>query len=83
MKKNSPYTDVCESGFALTDMNLFLDTHPHCKEAIQYGRNTSEKYRKDRAAHTAANHPLTMYETQDDCFHSWISGPWPWEGGMR
>lgn len=81
MKHNDPLKDVNEAGFAMIDANLFVDTHPCCQEALSYFQKASEAYMKARAAYAASYSPLTIDESKSDCFHDWVKGPWPWEGG--
>lgn len=83
MKCNCPLKDVYEAGFAVVEANLFLDTHPCSEEALCYLKNASEKYMNARAEYAASYGPLTITESKGDCYHDWVKGPWPWEGGMH
>lgn len=72
-----------EVSFAVTDITLYLDTHPDDQEALAY----CEKYRKMRNAalkeYAKCYGPLTI-DTIDDSFSDswkWVTQPWPWEGG--
>ena len=66
--------------FAMTDLNLYLDTHPHCTEAL----NLFKEYRTQRAEKIAeyercfGPYTVTANETAGDCWN-WIDSPWPWE----
>lgn len=75
---------ISEVSFALTDLTLYLDTHPTCDAAISLFQQTQKK-RKELMAKFAQNYyPLTT-----DCIDEnhwdgkkfcWTLGPAPWEG---
>lgn len=75
---------INEISFTLTDLALFLDTHPDCDSAISLYQQTM-KQRKTLLEEFAKNYyPLTQ-----DCIEEsncngkkfcWTAGPAPWEG---
>lgn len=75
---------ITEVSFALTDLTLYLDTHPTCDAAISLFQQTQKK-RKELMQKFAQNYyPLTT-----DCIDEnhcdgknfcWTKGPAPWEG---
>lgn len=74
--------DVYESGFALDEATLYLDTHPKCPKAMQYFQNARRMNQQAIRAYEEANGPLFV-SNQEEKQWKWIQGPWPWEGGMR
>ena len=58
---------VYETGFALDEATLYLDTHPEDSQAMEY-----YQYVK-RASQSA----VSAYEQT----WTWVNDPWPWEGG--
>ncbi len=68
--------------FAVDDVKLFLDTHPHCQEALEY----FEEYKclRNNALKEYAKYygPLTIDTTDSasNCWN-WINEPWPWQRG--
>ena len=68
--------------FALYELNLYLDTHPNCKDALDlYGKYKKlmteaekEYISKFGSIPTTA---VKSYAGQDRW--QWIDGPWPWE----
>ena len=65
--------------FALYDLNLYLDTHPHSKEALQLfqkykmmKQNTEDRYIKKYG-------PLTAQQSASNTPWNCVEGPWPWE----
>lgn len=65
--------------FYLYELNLYLDTHPTCRN----GLNAFAKYKKlrERAvnAYTAAYGPINPADSDCSEVFSWAKGPWPWE----
>ena len=67
--------------FALTDTGLFLDTHPNCKEAIEYYNKAQAVREEAWNEYTGKFGPLSFYEVSDENYWEWNQGPMPWEGG--
>lgn len=66
--------------FYLVDLNLYLDTHPKCKQATEDYKFLSEKYKALVCEYEQKYGPLTNFGTafaQDP--EAWINTPWPWE----
>ncbi len=65
--------------FALYDLQLYLNSHPKCAEAMR-------KYRKYKALRQAAEEqfiklygPITAEQSDTENKWNWIDDPWPWE----
>lgn len=71
---------VTETGFDLIDTNLFLDTHPDCKEALEHFRMVRCQFLEARAIYEATYGPLTLDNVNAENEWTWIDQPWPWEG---
>lgn len=65
--------------FALVEVNLFLDTHPRCRHALEY----YEKYLALLAdavdEYENKYGPLTAKGGSSPECWSWVEEPWPWE----
>ncbi len=65
--------------FILTELNLYLDTHPNCPRGLEHFR----KYRQLRedAAEQYENRygPITSDASKADGTWEWVAAPWPWE----
>lgn len=65
--------------FALKELNLYLDTHPDCRNALAL----FDKYRNiKQAAESEFNRkfgPIVPEQSNDPQHWSWIDDPWPWE----
>lgn len=70
--------------FALTEITLFLDTHPDNQEAMRFF-NYYNRLKQDKMKEFAASYgPLTRNQATDQ--HGdflWTVQPWPWEGEME
>ncbi len=66
--------------FAITDLCLYLDTHPEDMKAL----NLHKKYCNDlnavKSMYQKMYGPLTINYPCNSW--RWIEEPWPWEGGM-
>ena len=75
---------IHELDFALHELNLFLDTHPTNKRAMEL----LSEYRKKRESCIALyeEHFGRYISTVDDvpassCWE-WLNSPWPWENNF-
>ena len=74
LKKN-----LCEQHFAAVDVNLYLDTHPHDKKALEAMRKYTQKYNELKKLYEQKYGPLDIFAPiNGDCWQ-WIDSPWPWE----
>jgi spore coat protein JB len=67
--------------FAVTDINLYLDSHPDDMEAIKYFNHYADLRRTALSAYAEKYGPLTIDNANPECFWNWATEPWPWEGG--
>ena len=65
--------------FALNDVELYLDTHPSCAQALAYYRTLQTRYSEAAAAYQNKFGPLTIHAQSNDQRWDWIESPWPWE----
>lgn len=68
---------ICD--FVLTELGLFLNTHPTCQEAMELFDKYNDMRQNAAEDFVKQFGPLVMsdsYETKKWC---WICGPWPWE----
>ena len=72
---------VMQYKFALTDLDLYLDTHPNDSNAINLYNNylNIEKQMSDK--YESMYGPLTLDSNHlDKNTWIWKNSPWPWEG---
>lgn len=73
------YRKIQELSFVKVEIELFLDTHPDSKVAMDYYRDTVD----------ALDSYMTAYQTQYGPIHAeagvmgdrwrWVDKPWPWQ----
>lgn len=83
MSKKKMMQFVRETGFAMLDAGLYLDTHPCDDKAMDYYNKYQQMHKE--AVHDYENHcgPLTIGSVDTDKGWTWTEGPWPWEGGCN
>ena len=70
---------VQNSNFALIEANLFLDTHPTDKAALEYFKKHQEILKQATKEFTEKYGPLKASDYEGEPSWEWISDPWPWE----
>ena len=78
---------IDETSFAVTDIHLYLDTHPCDEKALAYYMEMADKRRELMKEYALTYGPLTIDDaryTSKDTWE-WIKQPFPWEreGGRR
>ncbi len=71
---------IMELEFTLVELNLFLDTHPKCTQALEDFNRTNEKLRELIKVYEKNYGPLTAFsDASASDYWKWIEEPWPWE----
>ncbi len=70
---------IKEVDFVLKDLNLYLDTHPCCKEALEMYNAYEQKSKQLTCEYEKMFGPLTPSALNSTDAWVWIKGPWPWE----
>ena len=65
--------------FALVEANLFLDTHPRDRAALEYFHKHREMLKQATKEFTEKYGPLKTEDYNGESSWEWISDPWPWE----
>ncbi len=76
---------INEVSFAVSDILLYLDTHPDDCAALSYSREMIAVRREAMAVYARRFAPLTIDSTNDmeSCRWDWVMQPWPWEPMMK
>ena len=77
LDESALYSKIQELRFVKTELELYLDTHPGCKLALDYYYQTIDALRDLYERHSAHGAPLFASEVQGDSW-SWVAKPWPW-----
>lgn len=72
---------IDQASFAMDDTRLFLDTHPDCREAIDFFNKAKKVRETAMNEYTMKFGPLTSYGASNCDSWKWNQGPFPWEGG--
>lgn len=71
--------EIMSLGLALTDLHLYLDTHPDDQESFAIFQYYSKILEEKQKAYTKNHGPLTLGDVSSDNYYSWLNDPWPWE----
>jgi len=64
---------------AVTDLHLYLDTHPHDSEVTRIFKHYCELLEKSKKHYVAKFGPLTLADAVQDNRYVWLQDPWPWD----
>ena len=81
MCENALLQKVYETGFALDEVTLYLDTHPSDNQAIEYYQYVKRMNQEAMAAYEKVYGPLMINQVIGNGWN-WVNNPWPWEGVM-
>ena len=65
--------------FALTEVSLYLDSHPNCPKALAYYQKHKKLHEEAVRLYNEQFGPLTNRQNSDATRWSWTDNPWPWE----
>ena len=68
---------VCD--FVLTEVGLFLDTHPNDKEALAYYHKYLDLKQETQTEFTRRFGTVSRYEPKNSDTWDWVDNPWPWD----
>ena len=78
MNKSELMRKIQELSFAKVETELFLDTHPECKLALDYYRKVVDELDMAMTEYQNKYGPIVADATMGDSW-SWVEGPWPWQ----
>ncbi|MCI8348545.1 MAG: spore coat protein CotJB [Firmicutes bacterium] len=79
MSREQLMRQIQQAGFALVDLNLFLDSHPQNQMALDYFTDVQKQYTQLQAEYEMMYGPLMAFDTNTEQGWTWIQAPWPWE----
>ena len=80
MNKEELMRKIQNLSFVKTEAELFLDTHPDCRSALDFYYKTVEELDAAMTEYQNKYGPLTADAVMGDKW-TWIDGPWPWHVG--
>ena len=81
MTRREMEMQIKEYQFAVTDIALYLNTHPDDERAICLHREYAKRLKELRDMYQKVYGPLTIEYPCNKW--RWLEEPWPWEGGMN
>ena len=68
---------ICD--FVLLETNIFLDSHPDNKDALDYFKRYNELRKEIAAEYMEKYGPITAKDSKTTDTWTWIDMPWPWQ----
>lgn len=65
--------------FFLTDLALYLDSHPDCSKGLACYQQHKAMHDEAAAAYMEKYGPLCMSDVNVCNGWNWVNSPWPWE----
>lgn len=79
MQREELAMKIKEYQFAVTDISLYLNTHPDDEKALCLHREYTKKLKELRDKYQKVYGPLTIEYPCNKW--RWLEEPWPWERG--
>lgn len=79
MSRRALMNKVSALGLSVHETVLFLDTHPECREAMEYFENQKCALNDAVREYEQRFGPLSANATNTENGWSWIKSPWPWD----
>ncbi len=76
--KEALFEQIRALGFVKVELELYLDTHPNCRTAIDYYFQTVAALERLTDEYEARFGPLTAAGVTTSESWSWVDSPWPW-----
>ena len=73
--------DIGIVNFVLVELTLYLDTHPHDRNAMEYFNHYNKMRNQMEREFSQKYYPLNLSLVECGSEWSWGSAPLPWEGG--
>ena len=77
--------DINLLSFVVVELNLYLDTHPDDRNAMEYFNHYNRMTNQAKKEYSAKYGPLTIScaDTSECSDWKWALSPMPWEGGCN
>ncbi|SHJ35709.1 spore coat protein CotJB [Hespellia stercorisuis] len=81
--KHALLMEITALGFAVYDVQLYLDTHPCDVNALAYFHEKNKLYNQAMREYASLYGALTIDTMMSSCSDrwNWINEPWPWQEG--
>lgn len=75
----TPAAELTALGFAIKELQLYMDTHQYDSEALELLNSYIAMYKAGSEKYTQLYGPLTLMDIDPAQGYMWIKNPWPWE----
>lgn len=79
MDKDKLFRTIQMYGFAIDEVSIYLDTHPNCRNALNYYHKYNELRKAAIEEYNRLYGPLTSRQVNSNDCWTWTDDPWPWE----
>lgn len=79
MDKDKLFCTIQMYGFAIDEITLYLDTHPNCRNALNYYHKYNDLRKAAIEEYNRLYGPLTAKQVKNSEKWTWVKEPWPWE----
>ena len=81
----TPLWELMAVDFAISELGLYLDTHPSDQEAFALYQKYVQMYQEGKKRYQEQYGPLMQKDTAQMGKYRWLENPWPWdaEGGKK
>ena len=73
--------EIRQLGFVKVELELYLDTHPNCRVALDYYHQTVDALNKLMDEYHATGNLVRAEGSVSDDTWEWVNTPWPWHRG--
>lgn len=77
--KEKLYNIIQMYGFALDEIRIYLDTHPKCKNGLNYYHNYKKLHDEAVDEYIKNYGPINSGQVESKDSWTWVNQPWPWE----
>ncbi|MDE5804050.1 MAG: spore coat protein CotJB [Lachnospiraceae bacterium] len=81
-EQNRMLKDISIIDFTLVELNEYLDTHPHDRQAMEYFNHYARIKNQMARDFSARYFPLTADMSTDTKEWNWVLSPMPWESSF-
>ena len=71
--------EIRRLSFVKVELELYLDTHPNCRVALDYYHRTVDALNKLMEQYHATGHLVRAEGSQSEDEWEWVKTPWPWQ----
>lgn len=80
MDRTTLMKQIQQYGFAIKELELYLDTHPGCRRALALFNSYVQKKKEAEQIYIREYGPIVSTQNGENEWN-WVDSPWPWERG--